>query len=122
MGGVRLVIGRRSSLAHYGAPVAFLLAFTVAVLVVRAGLSDGNDASTPRATVLDTSGTTTSPPPRTRPGTTTISAEAKYYEIEAGDTLETVAAQFDTTVEQLLVLNPDVDPVALGIGERIRVK
>ena len=42
--------------------------------------------------------------------------------IEAGDTLADVADQFDTTVEQLLVLNPDVDPVALTIGQRIRVK
>ena len=122
MGGVRLVISRRSSLAHYGAPVAFLLAFTMAVLLVRASLSDGDDATAPGATVVDTGGRTTSPPPRTQPGTTTTSAGAKYYEIEAGDTLETVAAKFDTTVEQLLVLNPDVDPVALGIGERIRVK
>lgn len=113
-------MGRRSSLAHYGAPVAFLLAVTVAVLLVRAGLSDGNDATTPPATVLETTPTTTSPPART--GTTTTSAGARYYEIQAGDTLETVAAEFDTTVERLLILNPDVDPVALRIGERIRVE
>ena len=42
--------------------------------------------------------------------------------IQAGDTLAVVAEQYDTTVEQLLVLNPDVDPVALTIGQRIRVK
>ena len=41
--------------------------------------------------------------------------------IEAGDTLDVVADRFDTTVERLLVLNPDVDPVALRIGQRIRV-
>jgi len=33
-----------------------------------------------------------------------------------------VAEQFDTTVEELLVLNPEIDPVALTIGQRIRVK
>jgi hypothetical protein len=33
-----------------------------------------------------------------------------------------VAEQYDTTVEQLMTLNPDVDPVALTIGQRIRVK
>ncbi|MBA2385012.1 MAG: LysM peptidoglycan-binding domain-containing protein, partial [Actinobacteria bacterium] len=45
-----------------------------------------------------------------------------YYEIESGDTLAVVADRFDTTVERLLVLNPDLDPVALRIGQRIRVK
>jgi len=33
-----------------------------------------------------------------------------------------VADEFDTTVEELLVLNPGLDPVALTIGQRIRVK
>ena len=42
--------------------------------------------------------------------------------IQAGDTLAVVADEYDTTVEQLLVLNPDVDPVALTVGQRIRVK
>ena len=42
--------------------------------------------------------------------------------IQAGDTLAVIADEHDTTVEQLLVLNPDVDPVALNVGQRIRVK
>ncbi len=42
--------------------------------------------------------------------------------IQEGDTLADVAEAFDTTVEQLLVLNPDVDPVSLTIGQRIRVR
>jgi hypothetical protein len=33
-----------------------------------------------------------------------------------------IADQYDTSVEQLLVLNPDIDPVALTVGQRIRVK
>jgi LysM repeat protein len=33
-----------------------------------------------------------------------------------------IADEHDTTVEQLLALNPDVDPVALTVGQRIRVK
>jgi LysM repeat protein len=105
---------------RYAAPVAFLVAVTIAVLLVRSGLSESNDGGSPPASVTDTSATTTATLPRTT--TTKTSAGARFYEIQAGDTLETVAAEFDTTVEQLLILNPDVDPVALGIGERIRVK
>ena len=37
------------------------------------------------------------------------------------DTLESIAAKFNTTVDDLLTLNPDVDPLALSPGERIRV-
>ena len=106
-------------MARFAGPIAFLLAVTVAVLIVRSSLADGDGgASTPAAT--STAGGTTGPTlPRRR---TTPTGGARFYRIQAGDTLETVAAQFDTSVERLLVLNPDVDPVALGIGERVRVK
>ena len=114
-----MVTRRHPTLVRYAAPVAFLVAATVAVLLVRSGLSEGNDGGSPPA-VTDGSGTTT--PGTTAPRTTTPAGQARYYKIQAGDTLETVAAQFGTTVEQLLVLNPDVDPVALRIGERIRVE
>jgi len=107
-------------LARYAAPAAFLLAMTVAVLLVRAGRENG-DASTPPATTAST----TTAPATTEPGTTgaaTNTAGAQFYEIQSGDTLAVIADQHDTTVEQLLVLNPDVDPVALTVGQRIRVK
>lgn len=115
-------------LARYAAPAAFLLAATIAILLVRAGLE--TEVSAPTAPT--TTAATTTAPEETLPGTTattvtsgettTDPAGAEFYEIQAGDTLAVVAEQHDTTVEQLLVLNPDVDPVALTIGDRIRVK
>ena len=53
---------------------------------------------------------------------TTSETGVEFYEIQSGDTLAAVAARYGTTVEQLLILNPDADPVALSIGQRIRVK
>ena len=108
-----------ATLARYAAPAAFLLAATIAVLIVRAALTDGDAATTPPAATTTVRTTTTTQP---GPGTTTTPAGAQFYTIQAGDTLADVAEQYDTTVEQLLVLNPDVDPVALTIGQRIRVK
>lgn len=111
-------------LARYAAPAAFLLAVTIAVLIVRAGLSNGAE-TTPAATTTiatTTAVTVEEPPATTSAGTTTEATGAEFYEIEPGDTLADVADRFDTTVEQLLVLNPDADPVALTIGQRIRVK
>jgi LysM repeat protein len=41
--------------------------------------------------------------------------------VQRGDTLESIAQKFDTTVDDLLRLNPDIDPLALSPGQRIRV-
>ena len=111
----------RARLARYAAPAAFLLAVTVAILLVRAGLDNG-DSSTPppTATTTEVTPTTTEEPGTT--ATSTVPADAEFYEIQAGDTLAVIADQHGTTVEQLLVLNPDIDPVALTVGQRIRVK
>ncbi len=113
----------QARLARYAAPAAFLLAVTVAILLVRAGLDNGG-ASTPPpvATTTAVTPTTTDDPGTTQTGTGTVPADAEFYKIQSGDTLAVIADQHGTTVEQLLVLNPDVDPVALTVGQRIRVK
>jgi len=110
---------RNARLARYAAPIAFLAAATVAILLVRSGLDNG-DATPPPATTAATTTAATTEPGAT--GTTTNDAGAEFYVIQAGDTLAVIADEHDTTVEQLLVLNPDVDPVALTVGQRIRVK
>lgn len=114
------MIRGHARLARYAAPAAFLLAATIAVLLVRSGLSNG-DASAPPATPTVAT-TTVEQPPTTTGRTTTEPADAEFYEIQAGDTLAVIADRYDTTVEQLLVLNPEIDPVALTVGDRIRVK
>jgi len=43
------------------------------------------------------------------------------YRVKSGDTLESIAAKFNTTVDDLLTLNPNVDPLALSPRQRIRV-
>jgi LysM repeat protein len=119
--------GRRRELTRFGAPAAFLLAVTIAVLLVKAGLdnSDSNPAavSTPTRTAATTQATTTGPK-LVLTGTTaatTTTTEAQYYEVQVGDTLGAIAAKYDTTVDELLALNPGVDPKALHPGDRIRV-
>ena len=108
-------------LARYAAPAAFLLAATIAILIIRSGLS--SDETVPVTTAPVTATTAVEEPPETTTAATTTAASgAEYYEIQPGDTLAVVADEFDTTVEQLLVLNPDIDPVALTIGQQIRVK
>jgi LysM repeat protein len=106
--------GWRAEAKRYGAPVAFLLAVTVAVLLVRAGLR--SDAAPPTTTVA----TTPTPPTTTAAGTTPV--RRRFYRLRAGETLSDVAIQFDTTVDELVALNPGIEPTNLLVGQRIRVK
>jgi LysM repeat protein len=120
---------RRRELKRYGAPALFLLAVTVAVLLVKSGLDSGSPAET-TATPTTTQTTTPTQPTTTitltdsvtgTTGTTTAPANAKYYVIQSGDTLGSVAAKYNTTVDELMTLNPGVDPSALQPGQRLRV-
>jgi LysM repeat protein len=117
----------RRELTRYGAPAAFLAAVTIAVLLVKAGLS-GGDGSTTTVGALPTTRPTTSSPTTTKlvlttptATTTTTAQEAEYHVVESGDTLGSIAEKYDTTVEELVRLNPGVDPTALRVGDRIRV-
>jgi LysM repeat protein len=117
----------RARLARFAAPAAFLAAVTVAVLLVRAGLSasdePGATTATPAATTATRATTTrrTTTAATTTAGTTTA-GEPRFYTIESGDTFASIAAEFDTTVDRLRELNPEVDPTQLTIGQRIRVE
>ncbi|MEO5576803.1 MAG: LysM domain-containing protein [Gaiellaceae bacterium] len=107
---------QNSRLARFAAPAAFLAAATVAIMIVRSGLENGETTNPPATTaVTTTTPGTTAPPPS--PG-----AAGEFYAVQAGDTLAVIADEHGTTVEQLLILNPEVDPVALSVGQRIRVK
>jgi LysM repeat protein len=107
---------RRAEVARFLAPAAFLLAVTVAVLLVRSGLRGSDAATTTKAQrpqPIATRSTTTRPKPKP--------AARRFYTIQSGDTLEIVAARVGTTTQKLLELNPDIDPHALRIGQKIRI-
>ena len=106
--------GWRKQAKRYGAPAAFLLAVTVAVLLVRSGLQ--SDAS-PATTAVRTQTVSTTTPKKPVPV-----KRRRFYRLRSGETLSDVAIKFNTTVAQLLVLNPGVKPTNLTVGQRIRVK
>ena len=123
---------RRQELTRYGAPAAFLVAVTIAVILIKAGLNGGSGSTTTVGT-LPTTSTATKPTTTklvlTGPqaGTTTTATEtttpgAEYYVVESGDTLGSIAEKYSTTVDELMTLNPGIDPTALHIGQKIRVK
>ena len=52
----------------------------------------------------------------------TPASSAKYHVIESGDTFGHLAVKYNTTSKRIQELNPDVDPVKIKIGQKIRVK
>src|SRR5436309_10199008 len=122
---------RRHELTPYGAPAAFLAAVTIAVILIKAGLSGRSDSGSTTVGARPTSSSTTRSTTTTKLVLTTSTAStstetttpgAQYYVVQSGDTLGLVAQKYSTTVQQLLTLNPGVDPTALHVGQRIRVQ
>lgn len=108
-------------MARVAAPLAFLLAATIAVLLIRSALDQPDEAATTAAPPPTAATTERLAPATTATTTAPTEPAARFYVVEEGDTLESIAAQHDTTVERLLELNQGIDPVALSIGQRIRV-
>lgn len=138
---------RRRELTRYGAPAAFLAAVTIAVILIKAGLSGGSKSTTTAPLRPTTAPTTTRQQTMTKlvlttptaTGTTTTTATTittatstttttattvpggQYYVVQSGDTLGSIAAKYHTTVQELMRLNPGIDPTALHVGDQIRV-
>jgi LysM repeat protein len=105
--------------ARLAAPVAFFFAATVLVILVQRGFEDDDPDATPTTT-----GAVATGPAGTGTGTTAGPSGngQRFYRVRAGDTLESIAARFETDVDVLLELNPNIDPLALNPGQRIRVR
>lgn len=119
----------RQQVTHYGAPAAFLAAVTIAVILIKAGLNGGSGSTTTAALPTTSTATTTTStklvlttPQAGTTSTDTTATGAEYYVVQSGDTLGSMAEKYSTTVDELMTLNPGIDPTALHIGQRIRVK
>ena len=112
--------------SHYAAPAAFLLAVTVLVLVVRAGLDTEPATQTtpaipplPQRTVATTKAKTKVPPAKT---TSKAKPAAQYYTVVSGDTFGVISSRTGVPLAEIERLNPNVDSTALYIGQKIRIK
>jgi LysM domain len=107
--------GRRSP-ARLLAPIALVLVTAAcAVVVFSSTSSDGDQASDEGAS--ESRATTTSP----RAGRERRRRRA-FYVVKTDDTLDRIAAKTGVPVERLLELNPELDPLALVSGQRIRLR
>jgi LysM repeat protein len=107
---------------RYVAPAAFLLAVTVAVVLIRAGVESSQDAQSVQPTVpvtthkvvATTSSTTTTKHP--------AAAGKQFWTVKAGDTFGVISSQSGVPVATIEQLNPKASSTSLLIGEKIRLK
>ena len=118
----------RDDWRRYVAPAAFLLAATVAILLIRSGLQAGTPGSksvapvpaAPRKTVVST--TTAPHAGRTKPATTTTGAATRFWTVQAGDTFGVISTKSGVPVATIEQLNPHVKSTSLFIGEKLRLR
>ncbi len=77
---------------RYVAPAAFLLAATIAILLIRSGLQSGT------------------------------SRRPRFWTVEAGDTFGVISTKSGVPVATIQQLNPNVKSTSLFIGQKLRLR
>ena len=127
-------------LARVLAPLVFFAAATLLVLIVRESFDEDAAGRVATFEQTDASGetvvvTTTLTDTEAAPATTEATLEEtatgaeectpprrNNYTIKEGDTFQSIAEKVCVTSTELRELNPNVDPVALQLGQRLRIK
>jgi LysM repeat protein len=92
------------------APLVLLVCVAAVLVIVQSTLRADSSSSAGETT---TTTTTTS---------TTSKKTPKTYRVRSGDTLGGISQRVDVSVDEILKLNPDVDPQSLRAGQRLRLR
>jgi LysM repeat protein len=92
------------------APLVLLVCVAAVLVIVQSTLREDSSSSAGETT---TTTTTTS---------TTSKKTPKTYRVRSGDTLGGISQRVDVSVDEILKLNPDVDPQSLRAGQRLRLR
>ena len=98
--------------ARFLAPLALLAVIAALYMVVQSSQSSSDGNGSPnRAT--DARPTATATPARKGP---------RRYRVKVGDTPSSIAEKTGVPLEDILRLNPDLDPQTIQVGQRIRLR
>ena len=111
----------REDRRRYVAPAAFLLAATIATLLIRSGLQAGSRAPTTTSAAVTQPQKTVSAPTTTR-GTRTTAAGPRFWTVQAGDTFGVISTKSGVPVATIQRLNPNVKSTSLFIGQKLRLR
>jgi LysM repeat protein len=111
----------REDWRRYVAPAAFLLAATIAIVLIRSGLQAGT--SSPQSTsAVTTQPRKTVSSPTTTGGSTTTKAGPRFWTVQAGDTFGVISTKSGVPVATIQELNPTVKSTSLFIGQKLRLR
>ena len=114
---VRRRRARHFSAWTFVAPAALIVAVVIVVSVVTGALDAREHANQDKARTAAVAAAAH------KPSTTAkTAAKAKYHRVKTGESFSSIADRFKTSVDRLTVLNPNVDPLKLTPGSRIRVQ
>ena len=115
----------RDDWRRYVAPAVFLLAATIAVLLIRSGLRAGTPGQATTVAVPTTpskSVATTTTTRRRQTTTTTTGPGPRFWTVQAGDTFGVISTKTGVPVATIEQLNPNVKSTSLFIGEKLRLR
>jgi LysM repeat protein len=112
----------REDWRRYVAPAAFLLAATIAVLLIRSGLQNGTSKPATPSVVPAPPHRTVASPTTTRGGTTTNASGPRFWTVQAGDTFSVISTKSGVPVATIQRLNPNVKSTSLFIGQKLRLR
>jgi LysM repeat protein len=108
---------------RFVAPAAFLLAVTIAVVLVHSGIESGGGngsvtipaapSSAPKRVATSTTSTTTAKP---------AAPTRRFWTVRAGDTFGVISAASGVPVATIEQLNPKASSTSLFIGEKLRLR
>jgi LysM repeat protein len=112
----------REDWRRYVAPAAFLLAATVAILLIRSGLQAGTSTPTTTAVVTAPVKTVSTSTTVSHGRTTTTASRPRFWTVRAGDTFGVISSKSGVPVATLQQLNPNVKSTSLFIGQKLRLR
>jgi LysM repeat protein len=102
--------------ARFLAPLALVAVVIALIVVVNGSRDDSGGGNTPNQT------STTRPNSTPSGGSKRERKGPRRYTVKSGDTPSSIADKTGIPLEQILRLNPDLDPQTLSPGERIRLR
>lgn len=100
--------------ARIFAPLALIAAALAVYALVQPAMESGS------ASISQTTSTATTP--TVKKLSPHSLKRAKTYTVKRGDTLSGIAAKTGLSVAHIVALNPAVDPNALGVGQKLKLR
>lgn len=97
---------QRDTWRRYLAPAAFLLAVTIAVVLIRAGMNAGSKQDSVTTTIAKVRKTPT----------------RRFWTVRAGDTFVVISRQTGVPVRTIVRLNKGLSSTSLHIGQKVRLR